>query len=100
VMFEAGDPEHPVVVGCSWGAKTPPASPALPQVSMWKTDAVSLTLSDLPGGGLTIEVSPPAAQVPMKLVMGGGGIELSMGAAKIELSATTVTVNGGALEVM
>jgi phage baseplate assembly protein gpV len=102
VMFEAGDPEKPVVVGSSWvGTSTPPASPAVPQVSMWKTESVSLTLSDLPGvGGLTIEVGPPVTQVPIKLVMGATGVELSMGAAKIELSATKVTVNGGALEVM
>ncbi|GAA2758333.1 phage baseplate assembly protein V [Actinopolymorpha rutila] len=101
VEFEGGDPQKPIVSGCFWNAGQAPASPAVPQVKVWKTDAVSITLSDLPGaGGLTIEVGPPAAPVAMKLAMTASGIELSVGASKIELSPASVKVNGGALEVI
>jgi hypothetical protein len=100
VAFEAGDPERPVLLGTFWGAGQVPATPAVPDVKVWKTGAISLTLSDLPGaGGLTIEVGSPAVSVPMKLACTASGIELSIGASKIVLSAASVSVNNGALEV-
>ena len=68
---------------------------------MWKTDAISIELSDLPGaGGLTIEVGSPAVPVPMKLSMTASGIELSMGKATVALDAVSVKLNGDALEVI
>jgi hypothetical protein len=36
----------------------------------------------------------------MKIVCGPSGIELSIGASKITMSAASVSVNNGALEVM
>jgi hypothetical protein len=101
VEFEAGDPERPILAGCFWGAGEAPASPAVPEVKVWKTDAISVTLSDLPGaGGLTIEVGSPAAAVPMKIAFTSSGIELSTGSSSIKLSAASVSVNDGALEVI
>jgi Type VI secretion system/phage-baseplate injector OB domain len=101
VEFEAGDPERPILAGCFWGAGEAPASPAVPEIKMWKTDAISVTLSDLPGaGGLTIEVGSPAAAVPMKITFTSSGIELSTGSSSIKLSAASVSVNNGALEVI
>jgi hypothetical protein len=101
VEFEAGDPERPILAGCFWGAGEAPASPAVPEVKMWKTDAISVTLSDLPGaGGLTIEVGSPAVAVPMKITFTSSGIELSTGSSSIKLSAASVSVNNGALEVI
>jgi hypothetical protein len=101
VEFEAGDPDHPILAGCFWGAGEAPASPAVPQVKTWKTDAISVTLSDVPGaGGLTIEVGPPAAAVSMKIACTAGGIELSIGSSSVKLSPASVSVNNGALEVI
>ena len=77
-----------------------PASPAVAQVFMWKTESISLTLSDVPGaGGVTLEVGSPGASVPMKFACTSDGIELSIGASKLLLSAASVSVNDGALEV-
>jgi hypothetical protein len=100
VEFEAGDPDRPILAGCFWAAGEVPAAPAVPQVFVWKTGSVSLTLSDLPGaGGVTLEVGPPAAPVPMKFACTADGIELSIGASTIVLSTASVSVNNGALEV-
>lgn len=118
VEFERGDPNYPIWAGCFWGEGEAPAQPAVPQMKVWKTDGITLTLSDMPGaGGLTIEVSPPVVAMPMKAVFNsqgielsqGGttkavlsatGIELSFGPANVKLGPTGVNINNGALEVM
>jgi hypothetical protein len=100
VEFEAGDPDRPILAGCFWGDGEVPVSPAVPQVFVWRTESISLTLSDLPGaGGVTLEVGSPGASVPMRFACTSDGIELSIGASKIVLSAASVSVNDGALEV-
>lgn len=100
VEFEAGDPAVPILAGCFWGSGQVPGT-ALPTTKVLATDAVTITLDDLPGaGGLTIEVGPPAAPVAMSISCAASGIELSIGASKVQLSAAKVSVNNGALEVM
>ena len=47
-----------------------------------------------------IEVGPPAVPAAMKLSISANGIELVNGANKISLSAASVSVNDGALEVI
>ena len=63
VEFEGGDPDYPIWSGCFWGVGEVPAHPAIPQMKVFKTDGITLTLSDLPGaGGFTLEVGPPAVR--------------------------------------
>ncbi len=101
VEFEGGDTDYPIWSGCFWGVGEVPASPALPQMKVLKTDAITLTLSDLPGGGgLTIEVGPPAVPTPLKIVLNASGIELTNSAASVKLTPASVSVNNGALEVI
>jgi hypothetical protein len=101
VEFEAGDPDYPILAGCFWGAGEVPASPAVPQMKVLKTDGITLTLSDLPGaGGFTLEVQPPVVATPLKMVFDSSGIELSNGAASVKLTPASVSVNNGALEVI
>jgi hypothetical protein len=101
VEFEAGDPDHPIWTGCFWGTGECPASPALAEIKLLETDAVTLQLSDVAGGGgLTIEVRPPAVTSTLKLVMDSSGIELSNGGQSVKLGLASVSVNNGALEVM
>lgn len=101
VEFEGGDPDYPILAGCFWGVGEAPASPAVPEMKVWKTDGITLTLSDLPGaGGCTIEVGPPVVPMPMKLAFTASGIELSHGAAKIQLTPASISMNDGALEVI
>ena len=101
VEFEAGDLDKAILAGCFWGQGEVPVTPALAEVKVLKTDSISFELSDVPGaGGLTIEVGPPAAPLPMTISCTSEGIELSIGAAKVLLSAASVSVNDGALEVI
>jgi hypothetical protein len=101
VEFEAGDPDYPIWSGGFWGIGEAPAQPALPFVKVLKTEAVTLKLDDTPGaGGFTLEVGPPAVAVPVRIVCDSGGVEISTGASKIEVTSVSVSVNGGALEVI
>jgi hypothetical protein len=101
VEFEAGDPDYPIWSGCFWGTGDVPASPAVAQMKVLKTDAITVTVSDLPGaGGVTIDVQPPAVSTPLTLVFDSSGIELKNGSSSIKLTAVSVSVNNGALEVI
>jgi hypothetical protein len=100
VEFEAGDSDYPIWSGCFWGTGELPV-PALAEIKFVKTDAIKLTLSDLPGaGGFTLEVGPPVVAPPLKLAFTASGIELSNSAANVKLSPVSVSVNNGALEVI
>ncbi len=99
IGFEGGDPTSAVLLGGFWGGTTAPGD-GLPTTKTLKTDGVTVTVNDLPGaGGLTIEVGPPVVPVAMKLACSGSGIELSIGSSKLALSAASVSINDGALEV-
>jgi hypothetical protein len=101
VEFEAGDPDYPILAGCFWGAGEVPASPAVPDMKVFKTGGITLTLSDVPGGGgFTLEVNPPAVSAPLKMVFNSSGIELTSGSASVKLTPASVSVNNGALEVI
>lgn len=101
VEFEAGDIDKPILAGCFWGVGEVPASPALAEIKVWQTDGIKVELSDLPGaGGLTIEVGAPVVPVPITVSCTASGIELSIGASKVLLSAASVSINNGALEVI
>jgi hypothetical protein len=66
-----------------------------------KTQAISLQLSDLHGaGGLTLEIKPPAVAIPLKMTFSSAGIEIRNGKNSIKLTAASVNVNDGALEVI
>jgi uncharacterized protein involved in type VI secretion and phage assembly len=96
VEYEGGDPDLPIWSGCFWGQGQVPASPAVAQVVVLKTQACTLTLSDLPGaGGITIET-----KVGMKISMTSSGLEITNGTgATVKLEGPKVTLNNGALEV-
>ena len=101
VEFEGGEIDYPIWSGCFWGLGEVPATPAVPQMKIIKMDSITLTMSELPGiGGVTLEVSPPAVALPLKLTFDMNGIKLDAGPlGTIELTPTGVKVNSGALEV-
>jgi hypothetical protein len=100
VELEGGDPDYPIWSGCFWGVGEVPAVPAIEQMKVIKTDGITLTLSSLPGiGGVTLEVGPPAVPVPMKLVFGPAGVELSHTPWSVKITPAGVSINDGALEV-
>ena len=100
VEFEGGDTDYPIWSGCFWGQGEAPASPAVADMKVLKTDGVTLTIHDK-GDGLTLEVkSPSVTGPPLKMVFNSSGIELQTGAASVKLTATGVSINDGALEVI
>jgi len=100
VEFENGDPDRPIWSGCFWDPNddndTVPASPALAEKKVLKTDAGTITLDDTPGaGGITIETT-----AGMKIQLNAQGVEITNGqGSTIKLSGPQVSVNNGALEV-
>lgn len=97
VEFENGDPDHPIWVGGFWDQSSDvPASPALAQTKVLKTDTATLTLDDTPGaGGVTIETA-----TGMKIVINVQGIEINNGqGATIKLQGPKTSINGTAFEV-
>jgi hypothetical protein len=101
VEFEGGDPDFPIWAGCFWDPGQTPAKPAIPQMVVLKTLGITLQLSDIPGGGgLTIEVNPPAVAIPLKMTFTSAGIEIRNGKNSVKLTPVSVNVNDGALEVI
>lgn len=96
VEFEGGDPDHPIIGGCFWGTGEAPATPAVAEMKVIKTDSATITLNELPGaGGVTIEMTNG-----MKISMTLSGVEINDGqGATIKLSGPQVSINNGALEI-
>jgi uncharacterized protein involved in type VI secretion and phage assembly len=75
VEFEGGDPDYPIWSGGFWGLGEAPATPALAEIKVLKTDTATVTLNDLPGvGGITIETTLGA-----RIVISASGIEITNG---------------------
>lgn len=101
VEFEAGNPARPIWSGCFWSQGEVPATPAVAETKVFKTETVTIELSDLPGdGGVTIEVRPPAVPTTLTFVMNASGVELCNGSSSVKLTPISVSVNNGALEVI
>lgn len=96
IEFEHGHPDYPIWSGCFWAQGEVPASPAVAEMKVLKTDVGTITLNDFPGaGGITIETT-----AGMKIVINTTGIEINNGQnGSIKLMGPKVSVNGGALEV-
>ena len=97
IEFEHGDPDYPIWTGCFWSQGELPATPAVAEMKVLKTDAGTITINDLPGvGGITIETS-----AGMKIVINMQGIEINDGiGGSIKLTGPQISINDGALEVI
>jgi Type VI secretion system/phage-baseplate injector OB domain len=96
IEFEHGDPEYPIWTGCFWAQGELPASPAVAEMKVLKTETATITLNDLPVvGGITIET-----KLGMKIVITATGMEITNGqGGSIKLTGPQVSINSGALEV-
>jgi uncharacterized protein involved in type VI secretion and phage assembly len=94
--FEHGNSEYPIWTGGFWARGEVPASPALAEMKVLKTDTATITLNDTPGGGgITIETT-----TGMKIKIDTAGIEITNGTgATVKLSGPQVSINGSAFEV-
>lgn len=96
VEFENGHWDNPIWSGCFWDDGQMPASPAVPETKVLKTDTATFTIDDQSGSSsVTIETT-----AGLKIVMGSNGIEINNGkGAAIKLSGSSVKLNDNALEV-
>lgn len=94
VEFEAGDPAYPVWAGCFWGpAQLPlgPLGPPTPFNKIFKTESTNFVLDDTPaGGGVTLEVSPPAVTAPISMKFSSAGVEITILTTKITMTVTDI----------
>ena len=92
--FEHGNSEYPIWTGGFWARGEVPASPALAEMKVLKTDTGTITLDDLQKA-LTIETANG-----MKIKIDSAGIEITNGTgATVKLSGPQVSINGSAFEV-
>jgi len=97
IEFENGHWDLPIWSGCFWDDGQVPASPAVPETKMLKTDMATLTINDKQSSGsLTLETA-----AGLKIVMDSNGIEINNGKnATVKLKDNKVSINGDALEVV
>jgi uncharacterized protein involved in type VI secretion and phage assembly len=105
VEFEAGDPDHPVWVGCLWsgdGSNGVPASGTdssriSPSIVMQTLGQHNLVISDAPGetGGITLKAASGA-----RISVNDEGIVIETGrGAIVKLAGNTVEINRDALTI-
>jgi len=116
VEFEGGNTDYPIWSGCFWGVGEVPAVPAEPTTKMFKTESVTFSINDLPGGGVELHVLPPAVPSPLSLICNAEGVTINAlpssvkigpqliqilnGAQNIKISPASVSVNDGALDII
>jgi hypothetical protein len=93
VEFEAGDPSYAIWTGCFWADNELPDSSG-PDVKIWQTDSLTVRLDDSAdelliqnGSGSTLTVD-------------SDGVVSEVGTNKLEVTAASVSINDGALEVI
>jgi hypothetical protein len=97
VEFEGGDPDYPIWSGCFWGTGQVPASPAMENIKMLKTEGVSITIDDMQNaGGLTMVIESPAVQNVISLKCDTNGVELTIGDAKLTMTTEDIVTAFGA----
>ena len=105
--FEGGDPSYPIWVGCFWADdQLPDESDA--QIKIWKTASLTLRLDDTnnellaeagSGSKVTIAADVKTESGGSAHTVGSGGVVSDGGGGKVEVSAVSVKVNDGAMEV-
>ncbi|MEM9190798.1 MAG: phage baseplate assembly protein V [Myxococcota bacterium] len=106
VEFEGGDPSFPIWAGCFWADGEAPES--IPTTKAWKTEAHTVRLDD--GAGemtlqnkleaiVTLGPEVTAEAGLSKLAVGALGVVSEQGPKKVEVTAASVRVNNGVLEI-
>lgn len=106
VEFEHGDPDHPIWVGCRWGAQSDipllakAGNPADPNIVMQSLLQHTFMISDMPPSPATGGIILKSATNAM-IVVNDSGIYINNGkGASIMMVGPNVTINNGALVVI
>jgi uncharacterized protein involved in type VI secretion and phage assembly len=107
VEFEAGDASMPIWTGFFWGDNELPDPGGAP-IKIWKTNKVTIRIDDdndelkmevTSGSKITIAGDIQSESGNAKHTVGGSGIVSELGSGKVEVTSSSVAVNGGAFEV-
>lgn len=102
VEFERGNPNCPIWVGCYWVAQDvlQLPGPPRPEVKVFKTDFVTMTLSDLPEtGGFSLRVGPPSAHHPLLMTIDSTGVTIVCSQSTIRIGPDAIALTVGGVEV-
>lgn len=94
VEFEGGNIDAPIWSGCFWGIGEFPLT--LPTTRVLKTVGTTLSISELPGGGVTLDVMPPAVVTPVSVKISTAGVEVKLGATTMTLTPTDAEIKTSA----
>ncbi|HXO43188.1 MAG TPA: phage baseplate assembly protein V, partial [Thermoanaerobaculia bacterium] len=89
IEFEAGDPSFPIWSGCFWEElEIPVALDLMPEdpslVKVFRTQCCTLIFNDTPGeGGITLQVTDPAVEVPATLTFNSAGVAINCGPSNL-----------------
>ena len=109
VEFEAGDPSYPVWTGFFWGDGDLPSEASSSSTKVWKTGGVTITIDDDAGEITIVNQSQSKITVasdielevdPGKVTISADSVTSECGTGSVEVSATGVNVNDGALQVI
>lgn len=78
IEFEGGDPNSPIWTGCFWEEGQAPLEVPTPAMFIFKTLSTTLLINEIPGGGgISLEITPPAVATPITITMNSAGIQVS-----------------------
>jgi uncharacterized protein involved in type VI secretion and phage assembly len=107
IEFEGGDPSYPIWVGCFWADdQLPDASDA--HIKIWKTASLTLRLDDTndellaeagSGSKVIIAADVKSESGGSTHTVSSSGVVSDGGGGKVEVTAVSVKVNDGAMEV-
>lgn len=112
VEFEGGNPRFPIWVGCYWKNGQLPQEASSPSIRIWKTPNLTIKIDDDAGESLIqtgddMKISMTSSdgivtsfQSAKHTVSSIGITSDGGGTGKVEVTAASTSVNGGALEVM
>jgi len=94
VEFQAGDPSHPIWVGCQWAQGQTDSSENVPGKMVLRTGSCSLVI-DEDAGTITIEASDGS-----KIVIGNGGIALEGSEINMSANGSQLTLSASGLDAL
>ena len=101
VEFEAGDPNHPIWVGCFWGVGQIDAADAVPTVKFLKTTTVTIRIDDLAGElEITNQAGSSFKLTPLEIEQKSRTITQTTDVTKTVLDTVRFDVNNGAFTVV
>lgn len=96
VVFPAGDPAHPIVIGALWnGSTSMPETLGGEHVDRWTLtgrNGTRIAIIEESGGRETVEISTPAGAIATLTDQDGGRIRIEVGTNSIEMSSSGIAV--------